>query len=1616
MSLNPLKATQSINERYIRYLQTTFGINNTELDALFRATIADHEFVKGPILEATPPFRKGCTLRQLIDEGILSPRFESLNQDILPLDRPFYLHQEKAIRKAVGDSRNLVVATGTGSGKTEIFIITILNTLFRQQESGLHNHGVRALLLYPMNALVNDQLKRLRELLKSCPEITFGRYTGETLEQQSKAEEKYKKMHGSDPLPNEHISRVTMRETPPHILLTNYAMLEYLLLRPQDNMFFDGKFSGDWRFIVLDEAHTYSGAKGIEMAMLLRRLKDRVVQSEPGRLQCIITSATLGGGEDDYPQVAHYAAQLCGEEFATEDVISAEREDIPEVRGWGSPDPAMYRALRGALPVARQKQDVRGLYEMGLRYGVPKGVLDDACARARGNTHAFLSHVLEGDERLLRLRRHLAEGPDDFSEICRELCEGTPEEEEAIVSLIEIAGMARPHPSESPLLSARYHLFVRAVEGAYLQFFPEKKIYLEPATSVEVAGHNYPVFELGTCRYCSVPYLLGKIERSGNQAFLKQNVLPYYEDETPDQHFLLASSVFSESGDEDDEVEIGTHAKIKGEQYILCGRCGAIDKASRVKPACSCGERFQIPLIHISYPGVTLHKCPVCTRLNPMMPVVSRFLMGRDAVPSILATAIYQELPDAAEKISISVERNLKPDDPWAPVQAPPIARTKKGRNLLVFSDSRQDAAYFAPYLSQTYDKIVRRALIVQVIRENADRIRKNQWRITDCASPLLKKVTDFDLLSEYTPEEKNREILRWLLYEFTSGSVQGSLEELGLCGFRLIKPDRWVPAPPLLQEPWNLSGGEAWVLFQVLLDSFRKRGALRFPDGISPEEEFFQPRNFQFYFRESGSSQRDHINSWLPKAGHFNARLDYLTRIAKKGENGISDEDCRKTLKGIWQYLAPGGNSIFSNYFVQQSLGSEGVGILMDPKQWEITSPLIDPDTQWYLCDRCCTLTLYNIRGVCPTYRCEGTLRPVDPGELKGENHYRILYTETDPVPMRAEEHTAQLNTEAATELQQDFLDGKVNVLSCSTTFELGVDVGELEVVFMRNMPPTAANYIQRAGRAGRRTDATAFVTTFCQRRSHDLSYFKDPMPFVRGIIRPPYFEIQNEKIVKRHLFATAIAAFWRKYPGSFKDVGGFFFNDSLDAPAAFHAYLDEHPEDLGDALWRIVPAGLHEAVDLEGWGFIEDLYCDDGDNPEKGLMTKAAAAVRTDVSGLEGISREYFEKGWRTDAIGNLIRTIKTRPIIDFLSTRNIIPKYGFPVDVVELQVLHASEAARRLDLQRDLKIALSEYAPGSQIVAAGSIWESQYIKRDPRRGWLTYSYVICDTCHRYHCALSELGKDFITCEACKGDLRRSKYRGIFVIPEFGFMTGKSKPKRVSEKRPRKTYSTRAYFSGECIAEKELEIPLSGNVTLKAEAASHGKLAIINNGNGLHFRVCERCGYACPGSDGIPKSHQNAFGKKCNGSFRSYDLGHEYLTDILKLEFVGYSNYDQSFWLSLLYAILDGLSTALGISRDDLDGVLYPGRGTLSEPALVLFDNVPGGAGHVKRAIEDEKTLLSILTAAYQKVTTCTCGAEQGHASCYGCLRNYQNQFCHEDLDRRVVIDFLKGIGVGI
>lgn len=325
MGLNPIIASKNIIEKYLRYIETTFYIDNNEYMKQFKNYLKKKDyFAKGPYLDFSDSFELGKSIKELIDEGVLSKEFVKLyhNKGNL-LTRSLYKHQELSIRR-VKEGRNLVVTTGTGSGKTESFLLPVINYLMEQKEHGALNDGVRALIIYPMNALANDQMKRMRELLADYPSITFGSYTGETEKEDKAALSKYMSLNnGQKPLMNERISRNQMKDSPPHILITNYAMLEYLLLRPTDNVFFYGPNSKEWKFIVLDEAHTYTGATGIEVSMLLRRLKNTL--STRDYIRFILTSATLGD-EKDNKEICDFASRLCtGVQFDEKSIVRAFR-------------------------------------------------------------------------------------------------------------------------------------------------------------------------------------------------------------------------------------------------------------------------------------------------------------------------------------------------------------------------------------------------------------------------------------------------------------------------------------------------------------------------------------------------------------------------------------------------------------------------------------------------------------------------------------------------------------------------------------------------------------------------------------------------------------------------------------------------------------------------------------------------------------------------------------------------------------------------------------------------------------------------------------------------------------------------------------------------------------------------------------------------------------------------------------------------------------------------------------------------------------------------------------------------------------------------------------------
>ena len=493
-SFDPLATSELITSGYRRYLRSLLPVRDPKL-----AAALDHEIThtkllnQGPLLEATPPYLPGATLDVLIGEGVLDSAFRKLGSPSLPLGRPLHAHQEQAIRKVTA-GRNVIVATGTGSGKTESFLVPILNELFAESARGELGPGVRALLLYPMNALANDQIKRLRAILEHAPHITFGRYVGDTKESERDAVESFAKLNpGEQMLPNELLSRRAMRATPPHLLLTNYAMLEYLLLRPADIELFEGDSGGSWKFLVLDEAHVYDGAKAAEVAMLLRRLHDRVAGERSQ--QYIATSATVGDKDTDVTDFAHRLFDASFEwvpgDPRRQDLVRASRVDLPKPPFWGPLAPATY------VEIANSADPAQELIRRGSAEGATKP------PRAAGD---ILAHEL----RMSRLRELLADGPhmaDELADMLFDPDDRRADRRRYLDALVTVG--SRIIGSDSlPILSARYHLFARATEGAYT-CLSERGPHVTLTRHERCPTCAAVAFEFGACKRCGAVHLSG---------------------------------------------------------------------------------------------------------------------------------------------------------------------------------------------------------------------------------------------------------------------------------------------------------------------------------------------------------------------------------------------------------------------------------------------------------------------------------------------------------------------------------------------------------------------------------------------------------------------------------------------------------------------------------------------------------------------------------------------------------------------------------------------------------------------------------------------------------------------------------------------------------------------------------------------------------------------------------------------------------------------------------------------------------------------------------------------------------------------------------------------------
>ena len=748
------------------------------------------------------------------------------------------------------------------------------------------------------------------------------------------------------------------------------------------------------------------------------------------------------------------------------------------------------------------------------------------------------------------------------------------------------------------------------------------------------------------------------------------------------------------------------------------------------------------------------------------------------------------------------------------------------------------------------------------------------------------------------------------------------------------------------------------------------------------------------------GDSSKN-LKSFAPKnKNRSNKRSDYIIRMLKRKSPDLADPEMVKKLMA----------SLWNNLVASRILSYQDDGYQIDFQKIFINQP-----TKWYRCSKCGKLTPYQIAGVCPTYQCNGTLTEAYPDQELAENHYYRLAHDMDLQTLRVREHTAQLSRDMAYQYQQDFKNKKIDVLSCSTTFEMGVDVGSLETVFMRNMPPMPSNYAQRAGRAGRSKNSAAFALTFCNRASHDFSFFNKPEEMISGKIHAPHFNLINEKIAIRHLYASALAYFWRKNPDLFStvqkmaDVTENTINEN--GYEELVKYLQTKPENLKEFLKDFLPAALYERFDCENYGWIDGLL--EGTDGSEGILTAAVEEHVYEVGLLEEARKEAYEAHRSTGYLEQRLKTYRQEDILSFLSRKNIMPQYGFPIDTVPLTIVSKrGNQTYGVELQRDLAMAISEYAPGSQVVANGELFTGRYIKKVPKIGWKMYDYI-----YREHCGTLNIdphtGKEendrLQECKVCGDELGKSKK--TFIIPSFGFEIDPNDIRKPGLIRPEKTYRTDVYYVGYRSDLQTVEQSI-GHTSAMTIFSEKDEMAILNKSD---FHVCELCGYAESGAGFVavvPKEHTMPSGKKCIGKYlRRYSLGYRFETDVFQICFQDYPLEFNNLGMatSVLYALMRGIVHVLDLEDSDKSGCLQ----TLSMEGhyyygLIYYDATPGGAGHVRR-LQNPLLLEKAVQYAYQLMTQCTCGDEEGHASCYACLRSYQNQKYHDILDRGLAKEYL-------
>lgn len=1549
---NPIERSQYINNQYKEYLRSSFEFKTPKLQKLFEQQLEVEDLFKGPYVDLNLPFQRGMSLDEMIADGAVCKSFHRLGD--MNFERPLYSHQEESIRH-ICSGRSAIITTGTGSGKTESFLYPILNELMSDVENGNREVGVRAIFLYPMNALVNDQIDRVRKILTQCPEITYGFFTGETKESIPKDyREKYGAENDTFIPENELVSREEIRKNPPHLLFTNYSMLEYLLIRPNDYSIFAPERLNNWKFVVLDEAHSYYGSLGIELSLLMRRLTGLA----PKKPRFILTSATLGEQGKSESEIVNFARSLTSASFDIQDIIFSKRITLSNSK--------LSYTIAGEdySEIKKAKHDIQTVRTIGNKY---KNI--DSM-----ELKSYLYELFVGDRNVFHLYEVLKDGSKSFKSILANFNNQIMSEQ--LIDLIDLINMAEK--DGIGIFDLKYHSFVRPLAGAYVTLGDDPQLSL---TKTNMIG-ELKAFEAGNCRYCNSPYIIGKIQRNeadGLEYLYQNKEVDIYENygnnEFVSIDYFLMSNEFNEEEVDHDILE----------EYKVCAKCGAIYAAGNLNARrCNCGDSFQHSIFKVLQSKKdgeetafnNINQCPCCGH-KARAGVVKSLNVGKDEGTALLAQTLYEAIDDGTEtkkkisKISLKRKENVQSE-----------IETSNVKQFLAFSDSRQQASFSAAFLDSNQVRMLQKRLIWKVIEDNQYR----NISVDQLAATLSGMIKEGNLFQNDLSAHKNA----WITILVDLLKVDGSNDGEGL-GLYFFDVDITDIMSQIDEEDVEAEFGEYDItkkdletIMQVVFGVFKVTPAINsIKSTLTPDEkmEALEYRRFDNYVMFNCPKTINGVRSFLPVKGKDNMVVRYVQKVCE-----CDEESAKALLEVVFNNLAVAGE-LFKKHETKECYQIEASKYVV--KNYKTS--------KYYICSKCGRLTPYNVHNKCVQDKCDGILSEVDPDKALASNYYRRQYKTKKIESIVVKEHTAQLDRKKAKQYQQDFKNKKINILSCSTTFEMGIDIGDLETVFMRNVPPSPANYVQRAGRAGRRKDSAAYILTYCGTGSHDYTYFCSPEKMISGVIKPPYFNVVNHKIIVRHLMATCLGFFFRQHPDYFTSIDELVFGNALEE---FKNYISSHPSDLNIYInEKILPGDTYRAYHNFKW--FDEIEGND-EKMEHFVSTIKSIAEEYEKAKKEAITEENYKEA---DYYQRQIENLHKEKVIDSLSKYCVIPKYGFPVDVVELQIYKEGIMDNSYDLSRDLKIAISEYAPDSEIIVDGKKYTSKYISL-PKTGEYPRNYFCtCPNCKKINVSVSiRTGNE---CKYC-GEPLGAVVQEFYIEPINGFKTGITKES--TRAKPKRSYAGEVSYLGGGIKDENI-VSLSNAITI--ETSINDELLVMNKSS---FNMCPICGY----SDIVKGKVITPTSLKKHKNYRQFDcsceeltqvrLGHRFQTDVARFTIpmlCSFTKEDYAIALSFMYAFLEGISIGLGIERNDIDGVLELNLEQYSYDILI-YDNVPGGAGHVKRLVEKNAVITS-LNAAYVKVSQQCCDE---NTSCYNCLRNYYNQTNHSKLKRKYARDFIESL----